>query len=105
MHKLRVDELPQLYNVLRGDMSLVGPRSCRSESAKQLMELIPGYNKRLSIKPGITGWAQMNYRFSGSLEDERRKLECDLYYIKNRNLKLDVSILFRSLWIFLWPPD
>ncbi len=90
--KSRIDELPQLLNVLRGDMSLVGPRPERPFFVKQLAETIPHYGERHLVRPGITGWAQVNYPYGASIEDARHKLSFDLYYVKNRSPGLDLQI-------------
>jgi sugar transferase (PEP-CTERM system associated) len=97
MRKTRIDELPQLWNVLRGDMSFVGPRPERPVFVEQLQEKIPFYALRHSVKPGVTGWAQIRYAYGASEEDALRKLECDLYYIKNANLIMDAMILFHTI--------
>ncbi len=94
---LRLDELPQLLNVLRGEMSIVGPRPERPEFVKTLSEQIPYYRQRHCVKPGITGWAQINYRYSNTIEDTITKLEYDLYYIKNMSLSLDAYVIFHTL--------
>lgn len=94
---LRLDELPQLFNVLRGEMSIVGPRPERPEFVKTLSDQIPYYRQRHCVKPGITGWAQINYRYSNTIEDTITKLEYDLYYIKNMSLSLDAYIIFHTL--------
>ena len=103
IRKLRIDELPQLYNVLRGDMSFVGPRPERPYFVSRLAQSIPYYHERHSVKPGITGWAQVNYPYAASLEDARNKLSYDLYYLKNRGLFLDIIILIRTVRVVLWP--
>jgi len=103
LRKLRIDELPQLYNVLRGDMSFVGPRPERPYFVNRLAQNIPYYQERHSVKPGITGWAQVNYPYAASLEDARNKLSYDLYYVKNRGLFLDLIILIRTVRVVLWP--
>ena len=97
LRKFRLDELPQFFNVLRGDMAIVGPRPERPEFVKTLSEQIPYYRQRHCIKPGITGWAQINYRYGDTLEDTIAKLEFDLYYIKNVSLSLDAYIVFHTL--------
>lgn len=94
---LRLDELPQFYNVLRGDMSLVGPRPERPEFVATLSRQIPYYPHRHSVRPGITGWAQINHKYGDSLEDTIRKLEYDLYYIKNLSPALDFFIIVNTL--------
>ncbi len=96
LRKTRVDEIPQLWNVLRGDMSLVGPRPERPEFAASLAKAIPYFDLRHAVPPGITGWAQVNYHYCSSLEDIRTKLEFDLYYVKNACLTLDLYILLRT---------
>lgn len=93
---LRLDELPQLINVVRGDMSIVGPRPERPEFVKTLSEQIPFYRQRHCVKPGITGWAQINYKYGNSIEDTITKLEYDLYYIKHISLSLDLYIMFHT---------
>jgi sugar transferase (PEP-CTERM system associated) len=94
LRRTRVDELPQLYNVLKGDMSLVGPRPERPHFVDQLSAVIPFYHLRHSVKPGVTGWAQINYRYGQSVEDSMEKLQYDLFYIKNMSWLLDSVILF-----------
>jgi len=97
LRKTRVDEIPQFWNVLRGEMSLVGPRSERPELVERLENEVPFYRARLLVRPGLTGWAQVNYRYGWSVEDALTKLEYDLYYIRHRSLWLDVRILIRTL--------
>ncbi len=97
IRKIRFDELPQLFNVLRGEMSVVGPRPERPEFVRTLSEAIPYYPHRHSVRPGITGWAQINYTYGDTLEDTIVKLEYDLYYIKNMSLSLDIYIVFHTL--------
>jgi sugar transferase (PEP-CTERM system associated) len=97
IRKLRIDELPQLINVLRGDMSLVGPRPERPYFVDQLAREIPYYAVRHSVKPGVTGWAQVRYRYSASLDDSVQKLQYDLYYVKNHTLFLDVVVLVETV--------
>jgi sugar transferase (PEP-CTERM system associated) len=94
---IRFDELPQLFNVLKGEMSIVGPRPERPEFVKALNEQIPYYRQRHCVRPGITGWAQINYKYGDSLQDTITKLEYDLYYIKNMSLSLDNYIIFHTL--------
>lgn len=96
LRKWRMDEIPQLVNVLRGEMSLVGPRPERPEFVEILSEAIPFYRERLLVRPGITGWAQVNYPYTGSISAARRKLQFDLFYIKNMSFLLDVAILLRT---------
>ncbi|WP_321330298.1 exopolysaccharide biosynthesis polyprenyl glycosylphosphotransferase [uncultured Ilyobacter sp.] len=96
MRKTRIDELPQLWNVLKGDMSFVGPRPEREVFIKRLEKELPYYNMRHLIKPGLTGWAQVMYPYGASVEDSLRKLEYDLYYIKHQRFIFDVLILFKT---------
>jgi sugar transferase (PEP-CTERM system associated) len=97
IRKLRIDELPQLFNVLRGEMSFVGPRPERAHFVRQLEETIPYYGLRMTARPGITGWAQVEYRYGASEEDALEKLKYDLYYIKNSNLLLDLWIVLKTI--------
>lgn len=97
LRRLRLDEIPQMWNVLRGDMSFVGPRPERPEFVKQLSEDIPYYNLRHIVRPGITGWAQIRYKYANTLEDARQKLQYDLFYIKNISFGLDFWILVHTL--------
>ncbi|HQP08099.1 MAG TPA: sugar transferase [Anaerolineaceae bacterium] len=96
LRKTHLDEFPQFINVIRGDMSLVGPRAERPEIINDLQRKIPFYRARLLVRPGLTGWAQINQRYAASLEDMIVKLEYDLYYIKHRNLIMDISIILRT---------
>jgi exopolysaccharide biosynthesis polyprenyl glycosylphosphotransferase len=102
MRKTRIDELPQVLNVLKGDMSFVGPRPARQYFVDQLIEVVPYYNVRHSVKPGITGWAQVRYGYGSSAEDALQKLQYDLYYVKNNSLFLDVLILIDTLKVVLF---
>jgi sugar transferase (PEP-CTERM system associated) len=97
----RLDELPQLWNVLRGDMSIVGPRPERPEFVSKLTEEIPFYGQRHVVKPGLTGWAQVRYTYGASVEDTIQKLQYDLYYIKNMSLALDVVIVIETIKIVI----
>ncbi|MEN6484430.1 MAG: exopolysaccharide biosynthesis polyprenyl glycosylphosphotransferase, partial [Syntrophobacteraceae bacterium] len=97
----RIDELPQIWNVLKGEMSIVGPRPERPEFVQQLDEKIPYYSVRHTVRPGITGWAQVKYPYGASLEDAQRKLEYDLYYIKNMSILLDLKILLKKVGVVL----
>lgn len=97
MRKTRIDELPQFWNVFRGEMSLVGPRPERPEFIEQLERQIPFFRLRHSVRPGMTGWAQINYHYGNSVDDAKVKLQYDLYYIKNRSLYLEVLILLRTI--------
>ena len=101
LRKYRIDEIPQLINVLRGEMSLVGPRPERPEFVEELAREIPFYKERLMVQPGVTGWAQVNYPYGASIEDARRKLEYDLYYMKHMNIFLDLFILVDTVRIIL----
>jgi lipopolysaccharide/colanic/teichoic acid biosynthesis glycosyltransferase len=101
LRKSRFDELPQLFNVVRGEMSIVGPRPERPEFVKTLSELIPLYPHRHNVRPGITGWAQINYKYGETIEDTVVKLEFDLYYIKNLSPSLDAYIIFHTLKVML----
>jgi exopolysaccharide biosynthesis polyprenyl glycosylphosphotransferase len=101
LRKSRIDELPQLINILRGDMSLVGPRPERPEFVHNLEQLLPHYRLRHLTKPGLTGWAQIRYRYGSSVADAHRKLCYDLYYLKHRSLELDLAILIRTFGTFL----
>jgi len=102
IRKSRIDELPQLCNVLRGEMSFVGPRPERPEFVEQLEERIPYYRERHSVKPGITGWAQLCYPYGSSERDALEKLQYDLYYVKNRSLLFDLAILVQTVEVVLW---
>jgi exopolysaccharide biosynthesis polyprenyl glycosylphosphotransferase len=97
IRKLRFDELPQLFNTLKGEMSMVGPRPERPEFVKELSKKIPYYRQRHCVRPGITGWAQINFKYGDTLEDTMTKLEYDLYYIKNMSLSLDTYIVFHTV--------
>ena len=99
LRRTRLDELPQFWNVLAGDMSFVGPRPERPEFVEQLQREIPFYMGRHSVKPGITGWAQVRHRYAASIEDSMEKLQYDLYYIKNMSPLLDVVILLSTLQV------
>lgn len=101
IRKTRIDELPQLYTVLIGDMSLVGPRPERPFFVDQLAHEIPFYAVRHSVKPGVTGWAQVKYHYGASVDDSRQKLQYDLYYVKNHTLFLDIVILFKTVGVVL----
>ncbi|MFT4300616.1 MAG: TIGR03013 family PEP-CTERM/XrtA system glycosyltransferase [Desulfovibrio sp.] len=103
IRKVRIDELPQIWNILKGDMSFIGPRPERMAFVQKLKETIPYYSLRHTIKPGLTGWAQVCYPYGASEEDARRKLEYDLYYIKNMSLLLDINIVFKTIGVVLFP--
>lgn len=102
LRTLRIDELPQLWNVLKGEMSLVGPRPERPEFVESLQKTIPFYFIRHVVKPGITGWAQVNYRYGASREDALEKLQYDLYYVKNLSFMLDAEILLKTIRVVLF---
>jgi sugar transferase (PEP-CTERM system associated) len=102
LRRTRVDELPQLFNVLFGQMSFIGPRPERPEFVEKLQEQIPYYMERLAVKPGITGWAQVKYRYGSSIEDAIEKLQYDLYYIKNLSLFLDLLIMLNTVQVILF---
>jgi sugar transferase (PEP-CTERM system associated) len=102
IRKVRLDELPQLFNVLRGEMSLVGPRPEQPYFCKLLEEQIPLYAQRHSVRPGITGWAQINYQYGASVEESKTKLEYDLFYIKHLSVVLDLLILFETAKVILY---
>ncbi len=97
LRKTRLDEIPQLWNVARGEMSFVGPRPERPEFVAELEKSIPFYRERLLVKPGLTGWAQINFSYGANAEDAVKKLQYDLYYIKNRSLILDIGIILRTI--------
>ena len=101
IRKLRIDELPQLFSVLKGDMSLVGPRPERPFFVDQLTKEIPFYAVRHSVKPGVTGWAQVRYHYGATVEDSAEKLQYDLYYVKNHSLFLDLVVLFETVGVVL----
>ncbi len=101
IRRTHIDELPQIFNVLQGNMSFVGPRPERSFFVKQLTEQIPFYCARLSVKPGITGWAQVRFSYGSSVEDATKKLQYDLYYVKNHTLLLDLVILLETVRVVL----
>ena len=103
IRKVRIDELPQTWTVLKGEMSFVGPRPERPQFVEQLEQQLPYYAERHMVKPGITGWAQINYPYGASIEDARHKLEYDLYYAKNYSPFLDLLILLQTLRVVLWP--
>jgi sugar transferase (PEP-CTERM system associated) len=101
MRKTRLDEVPQLWNVLRGDMSFVGPRPERPHFVQQLREVIPYYDERHSVRPGITGWAQVKFPYGSTLEDAEEKLEYDLFYVKHMSLLLDLAIVLETAKVML----
>ncbi len=97
----RIDEVPQVINVLRGEMALIGPRPERPAFVEQLAAIIPHYGTRAAVKPGITGWAQVNYPYGASVEDARNKLAYDLYYIRHRSLAMDAAIVVGTIRVIL----
>jgi len=102
LRKTRIDELPQLFSVLRGEMSIVGPRPERPEFVAKLRDQIPFYDLRHGVKPGVTGWAQVRYSYGASIEDARKKHQFDLYYLKNNTLLLDLQILIETVTVVLF---
>jgi sugar transferase (PEP-CTERM system associated) len=102
IRKVRIDELPQIFNVLRGDMSFVGPRPERPQFVEQLAREIPYFGLRHCVKPGITGWAQLRYAYGASVEDAAEKLKYDLYYVKNSSLMFDIAILLQTVEVVLF---
>jgi exopolysaccharide biosynthesis polyprenyl glycosylphosphotransferase len=101
IRKTRLDELPQVINVLKGEMSMVGPRPERQQLIDKLEQQIPNFDRRLAVKPGLTGWAQVNYGYGSTVEDARIKLNYDLYYCKHQSLMLDFKILLRTFAVVL----
>jgi lipopolysaccharide/colanic/teichoic acid biosynthesis glycosyltransferase len=101
LRRFRIDEIPQLFSVLTGEMSFVGPRPERPELIEKLSEKIPYFQERLMVQPGLTGWAQVSYPYGSTFEDARRKLEYDLYYMKHMSLSLDLFILLDTIRIVL----
>lgn len=97
MRNTRLDEFPQFINVLKGEMSIIGPRPERPFFVKELSQIIPFYQTRHTIKPGLSGWAQVNSRYGSSIEDSLEKLQYDLFYIKHRSFFLDVNIIVKTL--------
>jgi len=102
IRKFRIDELPQIWNIFRGEMSIIGPRPERSQFVEQLIREIPYYNQRHNVKPGIAGWAQLNYPYGASVEDSMEKLKFDLYYVKHQSFMLDMLILIRTVEVVLF---
>jgi len=102
IRKLRIDEIPQLLNVIKGQMSFVGPRPEREHFVKKLEEIIPYYSQRFCVKPGITGWAQVRYGYGASVDDAVEKLNYDLFYIKNMSIFMDLIIVLRTIKIVLF---
>jgi sugar transferase (PEP-CTERM system associated) len=102
IRKFRIDELPQIWNIFRGEMSIIGPRPERSQFVEQLIREIPHYNQRHNVKPGIAGWAQLNYPYGASVEDSMEKLKFDLYYVKHQSFMFDMLILIRTVEVVLF---
>jgi exopolysaccharide biosynthesis polyprenyl glycosylphosphotransferase len=102
IRRLRIDEIPQMYNVFRGEMSLVGPRPERPFFVEKLSAEIPYYKRRLKVRPGITGWAQVKHKYDESIEDVKIKLRYDLFYIENMSLRMDLKILIRTMYVVLF---
>jgi lipopolysaccharide/colanic/teichoic acid biosynthesis glycosyltransferase len=102
IRKLRIDEIPQMINVLRGEMSMVGPRPERPFFVEKLAEEIPYYKRRLKVRPGITGWAQVKHKYDETIEDVKVKLRYDLFYIENMSLRMDFKIIFRTIFVVLF---
>lgn len=103
IRKLRIDELPQILNVLKGDMSFVGPRPERPFFVEKLAQEIPFYQERHRVKPGITGWAQVNFHYGASIDDARKKHRYDLYYIRHSSVLMDIMIILQTIRVVLWP--
>lgn len=103
IRKTRIDEIPQIINVLRGDMSFIGPRPERPVFVQELAEKIPYFSERHRVKPGISGWAQLHYPYGASIEDAKQKFQYDLYYIKNYSIFLDLLVLIQTVRVVLWP--
>ncbi len=101
LRRSRIDELPQLFNIIKGDMAFVGPRPFVPEQEEECAAKIPFYKERWLVKPGATGWAQINRGYNATLEDNKEKLAYDLFYIKNMSIGLDLYILFATLKILL----
>jgi lipopolysaccharide/colanic/teichoic acid biosynthesis glycosyltransferase len=99
----RIDELPQLFNILKGEMSLVGPRPERPYFVEQLTQIIPFYSERHRVKPGLTGWAQLCYPYGLSEQDAKHKLQYDLYYIKYFSIMRDFVIIVQTIRVVFWP--
>jgi sugar transferase (PEP-CTERM system associated) len=102
IRKYRIDELPQLLNVFKGEMAFIGPRPERPQFVEQLVREVPYYNQRHNVKPGLAGWAQLNYPYGASVEDSMEKLKFDLYYVKHQSLLLDILILIRTVEVVLF---
>jgi lipopolysaccharide/colanic/teichoic acid biosynthesis glycosyltransferase len=103
MRATRIDELPQLFNILKGEMSLVGPRPERPYFVERLSQIIPYYGERHRVKPGLAGWAQLYYPYGESEEDAKQKLQFDLYYIKYFSILRDLVIILQTIRVVIWP--
>jgi lipopolysaccharide/colanic/teichoic acid biosynthesis glycosyltransferase len=101
IRKVRIDEIPQMMNVLNGEMSIIGPRPERPFFVEKLSQQIPYYKRRLKVRPGITGWAQVKHKYDETIEDVKIKLRYDLFYIENMSLRMDFKILFRTIFVVL----
>jgi lipopolysaccharide/colanic/teichoic acid biosynthesis glycosyltransferase len=101
IRKFRLDEIPQMWNVLKGDMSFVGPRPERPEFVAEIEKIVPYYSERLIVKPGISGWAQISYGYGASIDASLEKLKYDLFYIKNMSIFMDITIILRTIKIVL----
>ena len=101
LRKTRLDELPQILSILKGDLSFVGPRPERPEFVSELSQKIPHYSMRHIVKPGLSGWAQINFPYGSSVDDSMQKLQYDLYYIKNRSLVLEIVIILKTIMTVL----
>jgi len=101
LRKLRIDEVPQFINVFKGDMSLIGPRPERPYFVEQLKKEIPFYSRRLRVRPGITGWAQIKHEYDQSLDDVRKKVQYDLFYLENMSLRMDLKIILSTISVML----
>lgn len=102
LRKSRLDEVPQFINILKGDMSIVGPRPERPIFVKQIAEQLPFYQTRHVIKPGLTGWAQVNHAYTNTIDDALIKLQYDLFYIKHRSIFLDINVLIKTIGTVLF---
>jgi len=98
LRRMHLDEIPQFLNILEGSMSLIGPRPERPFFVEQFIREIPLYRRRLNVRPGLTGWAQVKHRYDSTLEDVRQKLRFDLYYIENMSLRMDIKILIHTFF-------
>lgn len=102
IRKMRIDEIPQMYNIFKGEMSLVGPRPERPYFVEKLSKEIPLYKRRLKVRPGVTGWAQVKHKYDETIDDVKTKLRYDLFYIENMSLRMDLNILFRTVFVVLF---